>query len=729
MSSDRSRARWLLAGWLTVLLASAVILITRLEFSYDLGLFLPPPGGQEQQVLLERLGEAPGSRYIMVAVPEPGMLGILEEELAGDPLFTQILTDTSTSEAESIPDPLWRYRYQLVDTDWSAEGMAEAMGQRVADLTLFAGAPFNQLIQADPVLAGLSVLDRLGGGLNEEWLTDDGLHLLVAETVAPAFDLAGQQQALNRINQVLEKMAPKRAEVSGMGVFGVKLRQTIHSEAQNRSILASVALALVLLLAYRSVAPLWIAAIPLLTGGVLALAGVALIFGTIHGITLAFGFTLLGVAIDYPLHLLSHARYQPLNRAAGSIWPTLRLGAASTILAYLAVALSGSQGLAQLGTFTLVGIAAAAWTTRWIVPLLPHQPAAEPVQGSTRTDASSLRFIHLPVLALIGLVAVVGRGDQGLWSDDLSALSPVPKPLLVRDGELRSALGAPDLRFLIALRQTDLQALLARTGELDQALAEAVNQGWVADYRSASDLLPDRASQQRRTQALPDPGTLQQWIAEAVIDTPFAATAFQPFVDAVPAGDEWVSLVALYQPRDTEALSDWLGRHFADAQLINLRRASESLVADYRDQTLWVLGLALVAILLLLLWRVSVRRALWSVGLIVAVVAATAGASHAALGPLNLYNLMGMLLVSGLGLDYALFLSRPGSGRSVYDTRHSVWACGASTLAAFSVLSLSAIPALESLGTTVAIGIAISLLAARVGVRRSPRQTLGQVAK
>ena len=98
------------------------------------------------------------------------------------------------------------------------------------------------------------------------------------------------------------------------------------------------------------------------------LAAVSLVFEDVHGITLAFGFTMLGIAIDYPLHLFSHARNVPGRTAIQRIWPTLRLGVTSTAIAYLALLFSGSQGLAQLGTFTVTGVIFALLVTRTWLP-------------------------------------------------------------------------------------------------------------------------------------------------------------------------------------------------------------------------------------------------------------------------------------------------------------------------------------------------------------------------
>ena len=51
------------------------------------------------------------------------------------------------------------------------------------------------------------------------------------------------------------------------------------------------------------------------------------VFGSIHGLTIAFGTTLLGVCIDYPVHLLNHRRFAEhiARRAAEEGWSVRRI--------------------------------------------------------------------------------------------------------------------------------------------------------------------------------------------------------------------------------------------------------------------------------------------------------------------------------------------------------------------------------------------------------------------
>ena len=134
----------------------------------------------------------------------------------------------------------------------------------------------------------------------------------------------------------------------------------------------------ILLASYRSARLLLIGGLPLLSAVLAGIAVVSLVFGSIHGIVLAFGVTVIGVAIDYPVHLFSHlhARVvhagEPVRRTLDAIWPTIRLGAVTTAMGYLAMTGADFPGLTQFATFAIAGLLAAAACTRWgLAGLLP----------------------------------------------------------------------------------------------------------------------------------------------------------------------------------------------------------------------------------------------------------------------------------------------------------------------------------------------------------------------
>jgi len=747
MILDRKRS-WVLAVWLVMVLAALAIIFSRLNFSYDLGLFLPGPQSLSQEVLVERLGDSPGSRYVLIAVPDnetqiSDLITSLEELESID----EVLSDLTAETAGAIPEPVWSNRYLLADMDWSIEGLQTALRQRLSELGMGSDAAFEDMLRHDPALTALTALEPLAAGRDAAWLTSQGQRVLVAVTTAPAFDIEAQQRVVEGIRTALASNYPETesASLSGAGVFGVDLRNTIQQEATWRSVWASAALIVVLLLAYRSFSVIVLSALPLISALVLGLLGVTLAFGVVHGITLAFGFTLLGVAIDYPLHYFSHARYQLPEKAIGAVWPTLRLSAFSTVLAYLALLLGGAEGIAQLGLFSALGIAAALVTTRWVVPALARAkpPRSRPESRTRPPEAAvSLKIARWVSLVFAAALIVWQCFTPNWWSNDLSALSPIPAEKLKRDGELREAMGAPSMRYQVVIRQQDLESLLQENEALARVLQEASLEGLIDGFSSISSLLPSSAEQTKRQARIPAPDVLESRLAAAVESLPFTASAFNAFVqDSADSRDRmplvisdykdspladallqflippdekesgsWTSLVTLHgeiEPRDLETL---LEARMPEAELVDYRSASEELVADYRQRTGRVLAGVLLLIALVLLWQVRWNRSLVCVFVVGLSLLTTASLLRAQVGPLNLYHMMGLLLVAGIGLDYCLFLTRNETNSS--DTRHAVLTCAASTVAAFGVLAASSIPALNSLGSAVACGVLICLLAA-----------------
>ncbi|HMB59199.1 MAG TPA: hypothetical protein VKN35_04740, partial [Xanthomonadales bacterium] len=328
------------------------------------------------------------------------------------------------------------------------------------------------------------------------------------------------------------------------------------------------------------------------------------------------------------------------------------------------------------------------------------------------------------------------------WSNDLSALSPIPAEKLKRDGELREAMGAPSMRYQVVIRQKDLESLLLENDTLARVLQEADQEGLIDGFSSIASLLPSVAEQTKRQARIPAPDVLESRLAGVVESLPFTASAFNAFVqdsadsrDRMPVGlsdyadspladallqflippDEkesgsWTSLVTLHGEIEPRGLETLLDARIPEAELVDYRSASEELVADYRQRTARVLAGVLLLIALVLLWQVRWNRSLVCVFVVGLSLLTTASLLRALAGPLNLYHMMGLLLVAGIGLDYCLFLTRNETNSS--DTRHAVLTCAASTVAAFGVLAASSIPALNSLGSAVACGVLICLLAA-----------------
>jgi predicted exporter len=747
-------------GWLGAIAVAIVLLLTQLQLSFDLSAFFPRHTTLAHEVLIEQVRNGPASRLLVIGIsgdePEGSVEAarLLQQELSADPAFVAVLNGEFDEQSADVPFPVSDYYLLMADLDFSADALQRVVQDRLRDLAFGGGVELLQLVARDPYLATVDVLESLAPAelSGEPWVAADGSAVLLAETTAASIDIAAQARAVGAVGAAFASLPDSDVlalDITGVGAFSVELQETIRAEATLRSVLASVALLLVLFIVFRNLRMLLLSALPLATGFLAGLTTVALLFDTVHGITLAFGFTLLGVAIDYPLHLFSHAHHDSGQAAIRRIWPTMRLGAASTVVAYLALVFSNSTGLAQLGLFTAVGVITASLATRTWLPWL----LADNAQTTADDTPSITPRLSLPIAAGVVVLAIAiawPRFEAGLWDDNLSSLSPVASDRLQTDQRLRSAAVTADLRHQLTLHAGSLEQLLRDSEAMDAVLADAVGQGILGGWQSVTQILPSEKTQAARRARIPARNALAGNVAAATAGTPFRSDAFDAFLDTAEAArnappltvadiedsalaswldarllrldDRWVALTSLVHPQP-DALAEQIARAGLDADLVDFQEASVSLMRDYRGTALRTILVAALLIVAILWWvRGGLLQTLW-IGLTVTasllVTIAIIGIVH---GSLTVIHMVALLLVLGLGLDYALFLSRSEPTAERKATDKGVLACAASTTIAFTILAVSTIPVLKFLGLTVAAGSLVSFAIAWSGSRLLARR-------
>jgi predicted exporter len=748
--------------WIAGIAAAAAFAQRHLVVSSDLRLFLPKPETAEQRLLLEGIGEGPAARVLVIALEgaAPEQLAdasrAIADRLRGDDAF--LLVANGDIALDAFPDALLPYRYLLSPTfdarRLDGASLTEALTARARDLASPAGLLLEPWLPHDPTLELASLLERWQPAHEprrelDVWFDAAGERaLLIAETRAPAFDPEGQRAALAKLDAALASTGIEDARmlVSGAGRFTVLMEERTRTEAQRLGLAATILMIVLLLIAYRSAGCVILSALPLASAGLAGLAAVAALFGSVHGITLAFGFTLIGVAQDYPLHLLSHRRADREPReVARALWPTLATGVASTCIAYLTFLFSGVTGLQQVACFAVTGLAVAALASRYVLPALTARSPrdlgrSEPLARTWSAIVSLPRPAWLALALPAACASLVALSPRPLWDNDLAGLTPVPADALAVDRELRVQLGAADLRYLLAVEAADEEAALSRLEALEPQLQTLVERGAIAGFDHAARYVPSAATQRKRQDALPDGERLRAALAAAIAATPFRADAFEPFVadverartlqpltiDAVraaglgarvdallrPAASGSTALVTLGGVADVGALRELAVA--SGATLLDLRQASESLVAQQRTRILWSLAVAavlLVAVVALALRdRTRVLRVLTPMAVTTFVVVAVLQALGISL---TLFHVISLILVAGLGLDYALFFEHAASDRAEQSrTLHAVLVCSLSTLLVFALLAASSLPVLRAIGLPVAIGVVSNFLLA-----------------
>ena len=780
----KSRAlRW--GTWLLGVIVCGVI-VARATIVTDITAFLPGPATREQAMLAEQLRDGVAARVILIGIeaasPEQTEAAAKRSQrvaatLRADPRFAFVANgDPAMFVAER--DRLFDARYllsgQVTPQRFSVEGLRASADELEALLRSSAAPLIKPTAARDLTGELLSVAAALKPGrapvsAHGVWFDSTGrTALLLATTRAPGFDVDAQSDAVAAIRAAFGAAiaTPSATEtpqlqlhMTGPSVFAVESRRAIQHDARRLTLIASVAVSLLLLIVLRSPRFLLWAALPTATGALAGLAAVSVAFGSIHGITLGFGLTLVGEAVDYAVYV--QVQRQDANNTY--LWKGLWLAVLTSSAGFVAMMLSGFAGLMQLGLMSIVGIVVAALVARFCLPyVLKPLDAARLARFAPLTRLSKAASRWRVPLLLIGVAAAVlliTRGDR-LWNDQLAAISPLARGSGELDARLRSDTGLGDLRFVLAVEGATLDETMKRAEALHDRLRELQSRGSIVGFDSPAALLPSAATQQARRAALPDAATLRERLTQALAQSALRAEAFEPFIADVqrarqltitPAyyagtalgqrleaqvidrkqgtASDVAALITLTGVRDPGAVAAAV-RNVEGVSLIDLANV-QALVADYRARAAWAALAGGLLIVLILAVQLRNLRATARIAASVAVsIVITAAILILIEGGLTLFHLVALLLAAGVGTNYALFIGMPRDDRPderatvALPVTLSVTLAAATTLIAFATLAMSSTPVLHMIGITVAIGATVALV---VSIALAPERVVSSI--
>lgn len=573
-------------------------------------------------------------------------------------------------------------------------------------------------------------------GDGKEWVA------LAWRTTGPAFAVDGDTPLADLLARATRAAREGTGDVRGeiaVHVAGVPLHAEAAAAQANREMNqigmgSLLAVLLLVWLAFRSARPIALVGLSLLVGTAMAVSVTALIFGSVHLITLVFGASLIGVAEDYGIHYFVTRQATPARSPARTmrfLLPGMALALGTSVVAYLALGIAPFPGLRQMAVFSATGLVAAFLTVVLWFPRFDRRPPR--ATRFARSLSSSLARwprmrADVPSAAVLAClaVAIVGGLMQLRVADDVRQLQSSPAALIEAQRSVERLMGTPSPAQFVLVRGESAEQVLQREEAVKTALAGLQRQGrldgvvavsdWVPSQRrqQADAALAQRAEQAARTAvarvlgAGPLSGhgnvgaalTVDAWLAHPVSGT--LRTLWLGEADATHGPERVSSVMLLRGVADAAALEavrsaastvhgvEWVDR-VADLS---------ALLRHYRILMSWLLAAGIGGVALLLACRYGRRcwRALAPTLLAAAFSMALLGWLHL---PLQLFSVLALALLIGVGVDYGIFLlEHPGDGTS--------WTAivlgAASTLLAFGLLALSATPALRAFGMTMLAG-------------------------
>tara|TARA_R110001599_G_scaffold64023_3_gene179245 strand:+ start:909651 stop:912101 length:2451 start_codon:yes stop_codon:yes gene_type:complete len=773
--------------WL-LLIVIAVGLILRASFTADLSAFLPRNPTQEQQLLVDQLRDGMVSRLILIAIEDSdastqaALSRNMAKTLRENPAFISVNNGEPVNQQKDQAY-LFNNRYLLspavTPQHFSVQGLHLALSDTLDMLASPAGLLIKDALPQDPTGEMANLLAQFNGGrqprkIAEAWASKDGKRaLLLAQTRALGSDTDGQEQAIAQIDAAFAKAkaeqlpstpsaATAKLLMTGPGVFGVNARNTITKEAMQFSIMSATLIMAMLFFVYRSGVAVVLGLMPVISGILAGTVAVSLGFGTVHGITLGFGTTLIGEAIDYSIYLFIQSgnagqRADRNTNWAKTSWPTIQLGVLTSMAGFGCLLFSGFPGLAQLGLFTIAGLTAAAFVTRFVLPsLLPRNFSIRDLTHIGLRIQSALHFLQMLrkgfFIVVLFACAVLWINRDHLWQPELSALSPISEQDQNLDAALRKDVGAPDVRYLVVIKGETVEEVLQASEKVGAQLAPLIAQHQLAAFESPSRYLPSMATQRQRLASLPNQETLQKNLQQAAQGLPFKTELLTPFLESVGA---LATLNDDQQKREARLITrdDLGGTSMAlatdsllieqknsvsglmpltaekedefdpalirtalqksgvqQAYFIDLKVETNKLYRGYMREAILLALCGLAAMMVLLAFNlrslsklVRVMVPLVSAVLCVAAILAISGQR------MTILHLIGLLLIVAVGSNYALFFART-TEQIKPTTLASLIFANVTTVIGFGVLGFSSVPVLNAIGVTVGMGVVLALL-------------------
>ncbi|POT55491.1 hypothetical protein C3432_20780 [Citrobacter amalonaticus] len=641
----------------------------------------------------------------------------------------------------------WQHRNGLLDHDTRArlQNGGEAQAQWILSqlYSAFSGVSGKEL-QNDPLMLmrGSQLAMAKNGQrlrLMDGWLVaqdeqGNDWYLLHGELAGSSFDMQQTHRLVTTLRALegeLKARYPQAQLLSrGTVFYSDYASQQAKQDISTLGVATVSGVILLIIAVFRSLRPLLLCLISISVGALAGTVVTLLIFGELHLMTLVMSMSIIGVSADYTLYYLTE---RMVHGAEASPWQSLAkvrnallLALLTTVAAYLIMMLAPFPGIRQMAVFAATGLCASCLTVifwhPWLCRGLPVRPV--PAMGLMLRWLAAWRrnkklSVGLPVaLALFSLAGLATlRVD-----DDISQLQALPQDILAQEKAITALTGQSVDQKWFVVYGTSAQQTLERLDAFVPALEQAKKEGWLSGYRTIP--LNSLARQQQDltllknaapaiTHALnnaglatvnPDlnamPVTVDAWLASP------ASEGWRLLWLTLANGESGV-LVPAEGVKNSAALKALSAKNIGVAW-VDRKNSFDELFALYRHVLTGLLCVALAIIASGAVARLGWRKGL--ISLVPSVLSLGCGLAVLSLSghAVNLFSLLALVLILGIGINYTLFFSNPRG--TPLTSLLAITLAMMTTLLTLGMLVFSATQAISSFGIVLVSGIFTAFL-------------------
>ena len=587
----------------------------------------------------------------------------------------------------------------------------------------------------------------------KEWI------LVFIETAGNPFSISTQQPVSVLLEQAMVATYKQSNSVSdelkivkyGLLFHAIHGSNTARGEISTIGIGSVLLIGIALLIVFRRPIKILYAFIPTMVGCVFAFSLSILVFERINLITMVFGASLVGVSIDYALHFLCEFNANTnVNTGFGGrqaikkILSGLVLGLVSSCIAYGALALAPFPGIRQMALFAVTGLI-GSWLTVvcWFSMLQPYYKKAKKRNSDMSTDKPTVSdWIYSRVLqinqsstkalpflvVIVSVLAVIGWLNLKT-NDSISVLNNPSIELKQSEELMRNLLSPPSSTQFIIVSAEDEQSLLQKEEMVTALLGEMITSNVIKGYNAVSSIVPSESTQKQSydlygEKVYSKQGALPQLFSKLGLPQQNIDTVMQTYTErqggfltidewmktpaAQTLGYQWIgktefgylSVITL-TGIDTHALQNAFQDKIEGVKYVDKVAGISNILSEFRKIITTMLIAAYVTVFLLLALRYKTKAVFILMAPLLASVSTVALLSLVGI-EINIFCILALLLVLGIGMDYGIFLKE---SRCSKESVSAVLLSCYTTICSFGFLSMSNTPVLKFFGLTLLIGI------------------------
>ena len=654
--------------------------------------------------------------------------------------------------------------YERVDSLLNENNVRASVAAAAALSRFPFGNPASDIVRNDPLNVGTPLLRMYmrfsdGNSWREQsgyFFTPDMSSLLMFIEPSQGMGNTGANDGLvSAIESAVLKVEQAGVEVGVMGgpVIAVHNARQIKKDAVLTLGVALIVILIVISLAFRSRWAVPLILLPPVFGALAALGVIGFTKETVSAISVGVGAVVMGVALSYSIHVVSHRCTQPDPRKIISeLASPLTIGCFTTIGAFVALIFTRSPLLRDMGLFaslTLVG------TTLFSLVYFPHMlgkiRSGHPgrlLKWIDRVNAYPLHDNRLVVafVAAAALLCLFAYRDVR-FNEDMSAICYMPDEIVQAEASLADVIGNEDGHVYMVTSADDLESACESYSNICRLCSVLADEGRIDASVSVEDfIVPEDVQRQKILKwnefwASRAERTLDM-VRDAAVSAGLPSDAFAGFGEML-AREYEVCRFEAEDIRDVPLLSDWMtysgdkvsiltrisvddadkpyvyeavekigGTTVLDAGYMSEKMAADT-VADF-DYLLWICALLVFCALLLSYGRLELA-VITFVPMCVSWVIIL-GLMAVLDIRFNVVNIILASFIFGLGDDFSIFImdgliDEYKTGRKALGVhKTAIFFSAFTAVAGLGAMMLARHPALKSIGLISVLGLSVVVL-------------------